>query len=75
MGVATWNVRGLNNKMEELKRELKASNIELVGLTETKLKGSGEILLSDGDLLIYSGVDTEKRARAGVAAFIKKNKP
>lgn len=67
--LGTWNVRGLNNKETELERELKARNVNIAVISETKKKGRGTKDLYDYSL-IYSGVDTSKRACSGVALLI-----
>ncbi|XP_050499989.1 craniofacial development protein 2-like isoform X3 [Diabrotica virgifera virgifera] len=72
--LATWNIRGLNGKETELSYEFDKNKIEILGITETKKKGIGEIHLEGGHLLIYSGVPPEKRAAAGVGTIIKKEK-
>ncbi|KAK9737767.1 hypothetical protein QE152_g10416 [Popillia japonica] len=43
--IGTWNVRSLTGKEEELVEELEKVNADIVGITETKKKGKGEILL------------------------------
>ena len=70
---ATWNVSGLREKEKELADEIRKSGIAIVALTETKKKERGKQLLPSGDLLIYSGVDENKRASAGVACFIRES--
>ncbi|KAK9709146.1 hypothetical protein QE152_g26790 [Popillia japonica] len=67
--IGTWNVRSLTGKEEELVEELEKVNADIVGITETKKKGKGEILLSGGHLLIYCGVKIGSRAREGVGCF------
>ena len=43
--IATWNVRGLAGKENELigEWEFERKNLDILGITETKKKGSGEI--------------------------------
>lgn len=67
--LATWNIRALNNKDQELIEELKHSNIEICALQETKKKGRGQYQYEDYTL-IYSGVQKSKRATAGVGILI-----
>lgn len=69
--VATWNVRGLNNKETEVIEEMKRKKANILILTETKkkLRGTKEI---DDHLLIYHGVEQQQRASAGVAVLIDK---
>ena len=44
----TWNVRGINDtaKREEVVEIFKKGKLELLDLTETKLKGKGELMAS-----------------------------
>lgn len=72
--IATWNVRGLGGKEQELIENLENTNIEIVAITETKKKGKGNQILQNGDLLVYSGVEEKERAKAGVACLIKQSK-
>ena len=41
------------------------SEMNVLGLSETHWKGSGELVTEDGDLVIYSG-GTSKRAGVGM---------
>ena len=68
--LGTWNVRGINNttKREEVVDVFREGRFELLALTETKLKGKGEISWF-GVNGIISGVQEMKRAREGVAVY------
>lgn len=68
---ATWNVRGLTHKEEELQNELKRANVDICLLTETKKKMKGTTELKDY-ILLYSGVAQTKRASAATAILVKK---
>ena len=67
-----WNVRGLNNKLEEVTQELNKFEIDVTMLSETKKKGKGSIEL-ENHLLLYSGADHSRRAALGISIIIKKN--
>lgn len=69
MNFGTWNVRAINGKEIELLEEAKKYNIKVLGVTETKKKGQGVINLGSHKL-IYSGVNTMERAKAGVALLL-----
>lgn len=69
LNLATWNVRSLSRKEAELCRELKNRNINIAIITETKKKFKGTKDL-DGYVMIYSGVEGNKRASSGVAILI-----
>ncbi|CAL1267551.1 unnamed protein product [Larinioides sclopetarius] len=67
----TWNVQGLTEKKKETFSEIERENEDLVVLTETKLRGTGQE--EQGKYIhLYSGVKTGY-ARAGVSVFIKKD--
>ncbi|GBM35844.1 Craniofacial development protein 2 [Araneus ventricosus] len=67
----TWNVQGLTEKRKETFSEIERENEDLVVLTETKLRGTGQE--EHGKYIhLYSGVKTGY-ARAGVSIFIKKD--
>uniref|UniRef100_A0A1Y1JWU5 Reverse transcriptase domain-containing protein n=1 Tax=Photinus pyralis TaxID=7054 RepID=A0A1Y1JWU5_PHOPY len=68
--IATWNVRGLNGKEEEISDELRKLKLDVIAITETKRKGRDEIKLDQGHVMLSSGVPQERRAAAGVACII-----
>lgn len=68
--IATWNVRGLAGKEQELVQEFEEEKLDMMGITETKKKGQGEVEMGEGHLLIYSGVDEGTRAKGGVGCII-----
>lgn len=41
-----------------------------MGITETKGKGKGEKVVSNGHIMLYSGVEHKERARAGVSCVV-----
>ena len=70
--IGCLNVRGLNSegKREEVSVVCKERNLDIMALTETKLKGKGEVNFGDFKGMI-SGVDVRVRAREGVAIVMK----
>ena len=66
--IGTWNVRSVKNKENEVIREMKRYNIDVLGLSETKARGNG-MKAVDGASYVYSGV-TEGRAKRGVAIIV-----
>lgn len=72
--LATWNVRGINGKEIELSNECNKYGLDIVGVTETKKKGSGEEEMEKGQLFVYSGVEMVNRAKAGVGCIIAGNR-
>ena len=69
--LCAWNVRGINGtaKREELVDLFRKGKFEMLGLTETKLKGNGEVSWC-GVNGIIAGVQEMERARERVANMI-----
>ena len=68
---ATWNIRGLGEKEEELDKILNENNIKISVSTESKkkLQGTKE---TEHYTVIYSGVDRHIRGQSGVMIWIHK---
>jgi exonuclease III len=66
--IATWNVRSLGNKEGELVTQLKEKNINIAVITETKKKLRGTTDVGN-DMMIYSGVDQERRGSSSVCTL------
>jgi hypothetical protein len=69
LNVINWNVRGLNNKENELEEELKKINADVAFISETnkKLKGTKDL---HHHILLYSCMPQNRRAASGVAILI-----
>jgi hypothetical protein len=69
--IATWNVRSLlqDGKIHNLNLEAERLKIDILGVSECRLKGTGDINL-EKRFLIYSGNDNE--SVNGVGLLIKK---
>ena len=65
-------MRAINGKEIELVSEVRKYKVDILGVTETKKKGQGVDNLGS-HTLIYSGVNTNERARAGVALLLTNN--
>ena len=63
-----WNVRSMNGKEEELVAEMKKYRLEVLGVSETKVRGNGVKQIGDV-VCVYSGVQ-EGRAKGGVAILL-----
>ena len=57
--IATWNVRGIVEKTEELQNELMKRKIDIAILTDTKKKNKGSEGIGNY-LMIYCGVPTNQ---------------
>jgi hypothetical protein len=69
--IGTWNIRTLNQggKLENLKKEMQKNTVTVLGVSEVRWKGQGEI--RSGDYTVYySGGD---RAVRGVAIVVHKS--
>lgn len=71
LNFGTWNVQGINGKINEIVREIKPLEIDIMILTETKKKGTGQELIDDY-IFFWSGVAKTTRAKSGVAVLLKK---
>jgi hypothetical protein len=69
--IGTWNVRALNQgrKLENLKKEMQKNAVSVLGVSEVRWKGQGEIRSGDYTVF-YSGGD---RAERGVAIVVHKS--
>jgi hypothetical protein len=65
MKLAVWNVRGIYSKEEQLEKGLTRASVPE---TKKKLKGSQEL---KDYILFYNGVESSKRAAAGIAVMVK----
>jgi exonuclease III len=70
--IATWNVRGITEKIEELQTELLKRKIDIAIITETKKKNKGSKDMSNY-VMIYSGVQANQWASSGVAIVFRKD--
>lgn len=71
MHIATWNIQGARNKMEEVVKEMERMKIDIAALTETKKKGHGATR-QGAYIHVFSGVPKEQRAKRGVSLIIHK---
>ncbi len=66
--IGAWNVRSLRHKELEVTEEMKKYRLEVLGLSETHLRGCGEREIGES-VMIYSGV-SEGRVKGGVAVIV-----
>lgn len=71
MNFGCWNVQGISTKNQEVFKTLADFNIDIAVLSETKKKGNGNEF-RDNYIHFYSGVDKDKRARAGISIALNK---
>ena len=65
-----WNVRSIRGREDELFEEMESYRLEVLGVSESKLKGSGAKAAGEG-MCVFSGVQ-EGQAKAGVAVLLSK---
>uniref|UniRef100_A0A8D8SEP2 Craniofacial development protein 2 n=1 Tax=Cacopsylla melanoneura TaxID=428564 RepID=A0A8D8SEP2_9HEMI len=67
MKIATWNVKTMNKegKLENLAREMKKNNIDLMGLGEVRWIGEGELIV-DEYKMVYKGGEKKKEFGVGI---------
>jgi Reverse transcriptase (RNA-dependent DNA polymerase)/Endonuclease/Exonuclease/phosphatase family len=70
----TWNVRTMMEatKLAQIAREFRSYKLELLGLSETRWKGSGERRLSTGETLLYCGKPETEDHSSGVGFLLSK---
>ena len=68
--MATWNVRGMSDKMVEIISQVEKYDIDIITLSETKRKGCGNEEIREY-LHIWSGVEKHQRALSGISILIK----
>ena len=73
LGIGTWNVRTLNadGKLHQLQHELKNYTWDIIGISEARLVGSGELTTDEGHKLYFSGHN--KYHREGTAILVNKS--
>jgi len=70
MNYGISNVQGIRGKVEEITSELGKLKMDVIGLTETKRKGTVSEI-AGGYVHLYSGVSKDRRAERGVSTLIK----
>ncbi|KAL1446126.1 hypothetical protein WDU94_014018 [Cyamophila willieti] len=72
MKIATWNVNTMNKegKLENLVREMKKNNIDLMGLGEVRWIGEGELIVDEYKMVYKGG---EKKKEFGVGFIYKQS--
>ena len=63
--IAIINVSTMRGKEEEVVDIMKNENLSIVGLSETRMRGSGKKILEENQKLIYSAQD-DRRHGVGV---------
>ena len=64
--LSNWNILTLIGKELKLVEEAKRYHLDIIGVSSTKRRGSGTVVLDGGWKLFYSGADPSMSAQAGV---------
>ena len=70
--VATWNVRGIAEKVEELQTELLKRKTDIAIITKTKRKNKGSEDIGHY-VMIYCGVPANQWPSSGIAIAVRKD--
>ena len=55
--IGTWNVRSMNqSKLEVVKQEMARVNVDILGISELKWTGMGELNSNDHYILLWAGI-------------------
>lgn len=71
--IGTWNIRTLyeSGKLAQVTSEMERYNMKVLGLCETRWNGSGQVRVSSGETIIYSGhKDADHAHTQGVAIML-----
>ncbi|KAK9721744.1 hypothetical protein QE152_g20745 [Popillia japonica] len=68
--LGVWNIRSLTGKEDEMVYEFNKTALDILVIPETKKKETGEIDITDGHRLLYSGVPQMNRAAGGIACLV-----
>ena len=74
MIIGFWNAKTLREygKLEQAEKEMTNYNLDIMVLSETRLKESSEIKTQNGNFLIFSGVGEDIEHRGGVGILMNK---
>lgn len=74
--IGLWNVQTMwqVGRLAEVSREMKRYRLDILGLSETRWNGFGEIRTQEGDTLLYSGREEEHREGVGLLITQKTRK-
>ena len=74
--LGTWNVRTMyqSGKTDQVAREFQAYKLDILGLSETRWLGMGQIRMRGGETVIYSGHEDEDSDHTEGVAFMLSRK-
>jgi exonuclease III len=74
--IGCWNTRTLYeiSKATQLAKDMKKYNIEVLGISESRWTGNGEIKLATGETIIYSGHQQQNAVHSKGVAFLMSDK-
>ncbi len=70
--IGTWNVRTMydTGKAAQVAAEMRNYRLSILGISETRWNGSGQIRLSTGELVLYSGQEEDGAPHMHGVAFM-----
>ena len=74
LNIGTWNVRTMYEagKRVQVAAEMRRFNLAVLWLCETRWTQSGQLRLTTGELILYSGHEEEDAPSEGVGLFLRK---
>ena len=72
--IGFWNIRSMLEacRLSQVLNEMTNYKLDLLGLSETRWRGSGELITATGELLLYSGRADEEKHKHGVGLILSK---
>jgi exonuclease III len=72
--IGLWNMRTMfeASRLRQVLKEIMEYKLDLLGLSETRWHGSGELTTATGELLIYSGRTGEEKHEYGFGLILSK---
>jgi hypothetical protein len=69
-----WNMRTMleASRLSQVLKEMTNYKLDLLGLSEMRWRGSGELVTVTGELLLYSGRSAEEKHEHGVGLILSK---
>jgi hypothetical protein len=72
--IGLWNLRTMleASRLSQVLKEMTNYKLDLLGLSETRWSGSGEITTATGELLLYSGRSDDEKREHGFGLILSK---
>jgi hypothetical protein len=72
--VGFWNIRTMleASRLSQVLKEMTNYKLDLLGLSDRRWSGSGELISATGELFLYSGRSDEEKHEHGVGLILSK---